>query len=120
MSVVASMFPPERTTATEPEPVIATGEERGEPDGPGSLDEELRPLDAEHERLRDLVVRDRDRLVEHVLEDRRRENAGFLDRDPVRDRVAGLADHADRAHVRPPRLERERDPRSEAATADRG
>ncbi len=70
MSVVASMFPPESTTATEPEPETSSGEERCEADGAGALDEELRPLDAENERLGDLVVRHRDPVVEGRLEDR--------------------------------------------------
>ena len=49
----------------------ATGEERSQADRSRSLDEELRPLDAEDERLRDLLVRNRDGVVEHALEDRR-------------------------------------------------
>ena len=67
MSVVASMFPPESTTATEPAAGHPTGEERGEPDGAGALDEELRPLDAEHERLGDLLVRDLNGVVEELV-----------------------------------------------------
>ena len=70
MSVVASMFPPERTTATDPAAGHPTGEERGEPDGAGALHEELRALHAQHERLGDLLVRHLDGVVEEPFEDR--------------------------------------------------
>ena len=58
MSVVASMFPPESTTATGSGARHPPCEERREADGTCTLDEELRPLDAEDERLGDLLVGD--------------------------------------------------------------
>ena len=53
----------------------------------------------------DLLVGDRDDVVEHVVEDRHRQLARLLHRDPVRDRVARPAGacrrlHADDAHAR--------------------
>ena len=56
---------------------------------------------AEDERLRDLLVRDLDDVVEDALEDRGRELAAVLHRDPVGDREARLADDADDAHAGP-------------------
>ena len=66
------MLPPERIThgpsspGTLPASSAATGR------GAGALDEQLRPLEQEHDRLADLLVRDGDDLVEQLAEDRGR------------------------------------------------
>ena len=50
------MFPPESTTATGPSPSTFPREQRRDPDRAGALDDELRPLEQEHDRLRDLLA----------------------------------------------------------------
>ena len=85
MSVVASMFPPERTTATGPCSLDPAGEQRRHARRAGALDDELRPLEAEHDRLRDLPARDLDH-GRCGVEDRARQAAELLHRDAVGDR----------------------------------
>ena len=96
----------------------AAGEHRGKPDGAGALDEQLRALQAQDERLRDLLVRDGDGVVQRALEDRPGELAPVLDGDSVGDREPRLADdpHDPRAGL--PRAKRDRDSRREPAPAD--
>ena len=73
MSVVASMFPPDSTTATGPAAGHPSRQQRSEPDGARAFHEELRSLDAEHERFGDLLVRHLRPVSSSVpLEDRRR------------------------------------------------
>ena len=50
ISVVASMFPPERTPPPAG-PVDPAGEQRRDGRGARTLDDELRALEAEHDRL---------------------------------------------------------------------
>ena len=61
MSVVASTFPPERTIADRPIAVDPAGEQRRDAGGARAFDDELRALEAEHDRLRDLLARHLDR-----------------------------------------------------------
>ena len=69
-------------------PTVLAGQQRRDADRPGSLDHELRALEQQHDRLADLLVRHRDDVVEQILEQRHRELARHLHRDPVGDRVA--------------------------------
>ena len=90
-------------------------EDRGCAGGAGALDHELRPLGEEDDRLRDLLVVDRDDVVERLAEDPHRHLAWLLDRDPVSDRVAGPARprarrlYADKPQPRPHRAQRDGD-----------
>ena len=70
-------------------------QQRGEADCACALDEELLPFEAEHERVRDLLVRDLHDVVQGPVEDRAGELAARLHRDPVGDREALLAHDAD-------------------------
>jgi hypothetical protein len=99
---VASMFPPD-----------------SQAHGAGALDEQLRALNAQDERLRDLLVGHLDGVGEDVLEDGARKLAGMLHGDAVGDRVARLTDHADHPHTGAAILQRERDAGGEPAAADR-
>ena len=113
-SRVASTLPPESTAQISPSArrLDLAGEQRRDRGRAGALDDQLRALEQEHHRLGDLVVGDRDDLVEVGGEQRPRQLAGLLDRDPVADRPRGaaLGDDADHAPLRAPRLERDRDP----------
>ena len=96
------------------------GQQRGDTHRARALDHQFRALEQQHDRAADLVVVDRDQVVEHVLEDGARLDADLLDRDPVRNRRPGEPRlHPDDAHVGTHRPQRERDPRREAAPADR-
>ena len=106
----------DRDRVVSPGPPV---QQRGEPDRAGALDEQLLALEAEDERVRDLLVRDLDDVVERPVEDRAGQLAARLDRDPVRDRETRLADDADDPLSRSPLAQRERDPRREPAAADR-
>ena len=64
------MLPPERTVHTGPVAADLPGEERGDADGAGALDEQLRPLEQQRDRLADLVVGHVDEVVEQPAEDR--------------------------------------------------
>jgi hypothetical protein len=87
-------------------------QERGEPGRSRALDDELRPLEQEQDRLRDLLVADVDDVVQELVEDPPRQLALPLDEDSVRDRVAGAAGaDADEADGRSQLAERDRDPR---------
>ena len=95
-------------------------EQRGDADRAGTLDDELRPLEQQHDRLADLLVGHVDHVVEQRVEDAHRQLAGLLHEDAVRDREARLAGlHADDAHVRLHRAQRGGDPGREPAAADR-
>ena len=50
----------------------AAGDERRDGRGAGTLDDELRALEEEHDRLGDLLVVDDDDVVEQLVEDRAR------------------------------------------------
>ena len=114
------MFPPESTTATGPSPGHLPLHQRRDPDGAGALDDELRPLEQQHDRLGDVVAGDLDDVVEQLVEDRRRQLPRLLDRDPVREREAvGRGAQADHLRLRASPRERRRDPRREPAAADR-
>ncbi len=79
--------------------------------------------------MRDLLVGDRDDLVERLGQDRARQLAGVLHRDPVRDRVPADGAAGERrarrrldAHepqLRPQLPQRDRNARGETAAADR-
>ena len=75
MSSVASMLPPESTGTTQPLPPTLPGEQRRDADRACALDDELRALEQQHDRLADLLVRDGDQVVEHVVEDAHRQLA---------------------------------------------
>ena len=100
-------------------------EKRRDADGARALDDELRPLEEEHDGLADLLVGHRDDVVEHAVEDACRQLAGLLHGDAVGDREAGaarqksLGPHTDDAHGRSRGAQRERDARGEPAAADR-
>ena len=100
MSVVASTFPPERTTRDRPVPSTLPAQQRRHTRGTRALDDELRPLEAEHDRLRDLRARHLHHRVETVAEDRAAQLAQLLDGDAVGDRRIPRArrPHADDAH----------------------
>ena len=97
--------------------------------GAGALDDELDALEEQHDRLADLLVADGDDLVEEVLDERRRELPGVLDGDALGNRVAvrllagercaRLCLYADDVRAGTDAAQRERDPRGEAAAADR-
>ena len=89
MSSVGSMLPPERTAPPVPVPPTLPASSAATPTAPGALDDELRALEQQHDRLADLLVGHRRRCRRAG----RRTIAmvsspGTLDRDPVRDRVA--------------------------------
>jgi hypothetical protein len=119
MSVVASTLPPERTTATGPDPGDTSGEKCGETHRAGPFQERLRPLQAENERFADLLVRDLDDALQRVVENRGGQRAPALHGDAVRDREPRPADDADRADGRAAGAKRDGDPRREAAATDR-
>ena len=123
------MLPPERIDRHGPLPAPdLAGEERRCARRARALDQQLRPLDEQHDRGRDLLVGDRDDVVEPRAEDRRGQLARALDRDPLRDRVTVLRPacqrrtcrclDADEPELRPQRAERYRDPRREPAASD--
>ena len=86
------MFPPASTAHTGPVAADTAREQGGHRGRAGALDDELRALEQQHDRLRDLLVVDDDDVVEQIGEDRRGSaRAGMLDRDPVRDRRARRA-----------------------------
>ena len=88
--------------------------------GAGALHDELRPLDQVHHRPRDLVVRDRDHLVDVLLEQPQRQLGGALHRDAVGDRPPGarLGLNAEHAQVGNGGLRGYRDTGREAPAAD--
>ena len=121
ISVVGSMLPPETTAQTGPVPADLAGEERGDADGAGALDEQLRALEQERDRVADLVV---------VRRPRGRRGAGrgcpssarpgCLTAIPSAIVWPSRRDlDADEPDVRPERAQRDRDPRGEPAAADR-
>ena len=83
----------------EPLAAGAAGEDRGHRRRSGALDDELRALEQQHDRLRDLLVVDHDDVVEQVAEDRGGELAGMLHGDPVRDGRADGSSPASGAHA---------------------
>ena len=113
------------------------GEQRGDPDRAGSLDDQLGALEQHHHRLGDVVLADDDELVDPRLHERQHQSAGTLDRDPVGerraatdlDRLAALERghigraaldlHADHAYAGPRGLEHARDATDQPAAADR-
>ena len=124
------MLPPERID--DRRSVVAgdaTCEESRERRGSGALDDELRPLGQEHDRLADLLVGDGDDRLEQASEQARRQLARVLDGDALGDRVAELRAarewcargrlDADDFHLWSQRPQREPDARREAAAADR-
>ena len=124
------MLPPERSDARpRPSPGTLPASSAATRRRARALDDQLRALEQEHDRMADLLVGDRDDVVEQVAQDRRGQRAGLLDRDALRDRVAVLgaagerADRlrldADEPHARPERAQRDRDAGREAAAADR-
>ncbi len=66
--------------------VRRAGQERGDPDGARSLDDELGLLHQHHHRLGDVVLGDDDDVVDPLRDEAKRELAWPLDRDAVRDR----------------------------------
>src|SRR6185436_9055323 len=105
------------------------GEDGGHRSGAGALRHELRPLEQQHDRLRDLLVVDDDHLVHQLVEDLPGERAGMLDGDPVgdrgahrlppRERRAGCRLDAHDPHLGAERAKRDRGSRREPAAADR-
>ena len=87
MSVVASMFPPERITATGPILHLAR-EHGGNTGGARAFDDELRPLEHEHDRLRDVGAPHFHPGFEPFVENRLGQRTRLLDGDPVRDSKA--------------------------------
>ena len=75
ISVVGSMLPPETTAQTGPVPPALPDEQRGDADRAGALDEQLRALEQERDRVADLVVVDDDEVVEQPAEDLHRQLA---------------------------------------------
>ena len=100
------MLPPERIAQTGVVARDLAGEQRGDRRGAGALDEELRPLEQQHDRVADLLVGDGDDVVEQLLEDRGGERARLLDRDPLGDRVAGARCRPRRGRCSPPERRR--------------
>ena len=123
------MFPPERTATTGPFPPTRSGQQQRRPEPRPLPRRQLRPLEQEHDRLADLLVADRDDVVEHVAQDRGRQLPRMLDGDALGDRepadlAAGERSERGRLHAYQPRLrlhgpDRERDPGREPAAADR-
>ena len=72
------MLPPERIATAGPSPRDAAGEQRGHRRGPRALDDELRPLHQEDDRLADLLVGDRDDRLEQVASRRDVSSPGCL------------------------------------------
>ena len=62
------MLPPERTTTVVPDGAGATCSlhERRDPDRAGTLDDELRPLQQQHDRVGDRVLVDLDHVVDQA------------------------------------------------------
>src|SRR5258707_533984 len=69
-------------------------------DGAGTPHDELAALHEQHHRLGDLVLADRDDVVEPPLHEAERQLAGPLDRDPVGDRQRGRDGDRLAAHER--------------------
>ena len=63
------MFPPESSASAGPFPGTSAAEQSGDRGRTGALDDELHPLEQEHDRLRDLAVGHRDDAVEPVVQD---------------------------------------------------
>ena len=76
------------------------GQESGHRGGARALDDELHPLEQEHDRVCDLGVGDGDDVVEAVGEDASRELSGLLDGDAVRDRDATRLEAGERRTAR--------------------
>jgi hypothetical protein len=118
MSVVASMFPPERTTATEPVPCTRPARSAARPTAPAPS---TRNFVRSTQRTSACAISSSDtetRSSSVSFEHAARELSLVLHGDAVRDRVPGLALHADDCDVRAPLLEREEIPRSEPAATD--
>ena len=113
------MLPPEEHDRDGAFAARTTGEQRGEPRGARALDDELRPLQAEHERIADLVVADPNEVVERPPENRHRQLAGPLHGDAVCDRQLGAGLDAHDPDLRPQGAQREGDAGGQAAAADR-
>ena len=98
------------------------GEQRRHRRRARALDDELRALEQEHDRLRDRLVLDGDDLVQQVAHDRGRQLTGSLDGDAVGDRQPGGLEpgqrrarrrlHADQPQLRAQRAQRDRDTRT--------
>ena len=115
------MLPPESSAQTSPEPPALPASSAASRRGARPFHDELRALEQEHDRLGDLFVLDMDDVVEQLVEDRHRQHARMLHGDAVGNRARpGLPRlHADEAHGRKERAERDRDPRGEPAAPDR-
>ena len=114
------MFPPESSAQTAPVPPTLPVSSAATPTRAGALDDELRALEQQRDRLADLLVVDDDELVEQLVEDRHRQLAGVLDGDAVGDRVAVRpACTPTRRTPGPQRAHRDRDAGGEPAAADR-
>ena len=70
ISRLASMLPPERTAQAGPVAWNLPGQQRRDGRGAGTLDDELRALEQQHDRVRDLLVRHGHDRLEALLEDR--------------------------------------------------
>ena len=112
------MFPPESSSEDGPVAGHATCEQRRDADCPRALDDELRPLEEQHDRLRDLLVAHLDHRLERALENRPCQLSRVLDRDPVGDRLLARRADADQTRARPCRLQRDGDARGEPTAAD--
>ena len=127
------MLPPESTATTGGSTVDRAGQQRRHADRAGRLDHQLAALQQHQQGPGDVLVGDRDHLVDELADVGEGEVAGPADRDAVGDRgvrlpaapagrprseggnaaaPAGL--HADDPDVRPQRLGRHRDARRSA------
>ena len=70
ISSVGSMLPPESSAHDRARAADLAGEQRRDAGRARALDDELRALEQEHDRLADLLVADLDELVEQLVEDR--------------------------------------------------
>ena len=113
------MLPPESRTPTGPSPPARPASTAASAAAPAPSTEQFRALEAEDERLADLVVVDANEVVERLSEDRHGQLTRILDHDPVGDREPRLCLHSDDPHARPHRAQRERDPSREPTPADR-
>ena len=84
------MFPPERIATAGPFPSTRPESSAATDAAPAPSTTQLCALEEQEDRLADLLVGDGDDVVEQIGEQRRRELARLLDRDPLGDRVAEL------------------------------
>ena len=91
-----SMLPPDRIATVVPLSLHLAGEDRRDPDRTRGLDDHLGALQQHEQRARDVVLLDRDDLVDDIPDDFEVEEARLTDRDSVGDGGRDLASRSAR------------------------